>query len=72
MNWYALNSGMPTVQVAIRIDESAVKLADDVAKLIAASSVQDVRPTRTAVMRAAMERGLREMKAELAAKPKRK
>jgi hypothetical protein len=59
-------------QVAIRVDNALLELADEIAGLIAESSVTGEAPKRSEVLRAAMRRGLDTMHAELKPKPKRK
>jgi hypothetical protein len=56
-----------TAQVAFRLEPELVALADEVADLAARVSALD-EPSRAAVLRTALRRGLEEMKTELKAK----
>jgi hypothetical protein len=58
-------------QIAIRLDADLLDLADEVATLAAKASALD-EPSRAAVLRTALRRGLEEMRAELKARLKRK
>lgn len=59
-----------TVQVAVRVEPELVELADRIADELAKATLTGLEPTRAAVCREAMGRGLRAMKAELDAKLK--
>jgi len=59
-----------SVQVAVRVDQETVTLADQVVTLV--MDVTGVRPTRSQVMRQAMESGLAAMRTETAKKATRK
>lgn len=53
-------------QVAIRLEPAALALIDDlVDALTRQSALPDVRPTRSAVIRAALDRGLEQMRREV-------
>lgn len=58
-------------QIAIRLDDDLLVLANEVAGLAAKASGLD-EPDRASVLRTAIRRGLEEMRDELKAKVKRK
>ncbi len=60
------------IQVGIRVEQDVLDRADRVAELLAKNSPAGLTHSRTAVMRAALLRGLAEMEAELHAKPKKR
>lgn len=61
-----------SAQLALRVEPDIVKLADEVADLIAATSVTRTRPAQAEVLRAALRRGLEAMRDEIAKPRKRK
>ena len=60
---------MATIQVALRLEEDLVERVD---RLIEAVPFEDVRPTRSALIKAALARGLDQMEGELDRGGKRK
>lgn len=54
-----------SAQLAFRVEPELVKLADEVADLIAETSITRTRPTQAEVLRAALRRGLDAMKADI-------
>jgi hypothetical protein len=65
-----MNAMAKGVQVVVRVEQTTVDLADEVAELIGKTS--PIKPTRTAVLRAAIERGLADMKGEISSGSKRR
>ena len=61
-----------SIQLAFRVEPDIVALSEELAALLEQASVTRVRPTQAEVMRAALRRGLQEMKAELIGRPRKR
>lgn len=66
-HWYAEMA--KDVQIALRLDQETIDMADAVMRELARTSMAGLVPTRSAVMRAALTQGLKDM--HRAAKRKR-
>lgn len=65
VRWYAVLDMMPKdVQIAIRVEQDVLDRADKIVEALGKAGGLGLAPTRTAVLRSALLRGLMEMEAE--------
>jgi hypothetical protein len=65
-----MNAAMvKAVQIVVRVERATVALADEIVELMGKSSL--IKPSRTAVFRLALERGLAELFTELGGKKRK-